>query len=69
LTLIISCSGAAEGTDGLAAALEGRLVEDNRALLSEAGLARIREQVLTIHAKMDLQGIPAGSPRALRLFS
>jgi len=29
---------------GLAAALEGRLVDDNRALLSEAGLARIRSR-------------------------
>ncbi len=58
-----------EAAHALAAALEGRLVDDNRATLSEAGLARIREQVQTIHAKMDLQGIPAGSPRALRLFS
>ena len=53
----------------LAGVLDGRLVDDNRAALSEAGIGRIREQVRSIHAKMDLRGIPAGSPRALRLFS
>jgi hypothetical protein len=54
---------------GLGTALGGQLVDDNSAPLSEAGLARIKEQLRTIHAKMDLLGIPAGSPRALRLFS
>jgi hypothetical protein len=53
----------------LATALGGNLVDDNRAALSETGIARIKEQVRTIHAKMDLSGIPAGSARALRLFS
>lgn len=53
----------------LAAALGGRLVDDNRAALSEAGIARIREQVNSIHALMETQGMPAGSARALRLFS
>lgn len=53
----------------LAATLGGSLVDDNRAALSEAGIARIKEQVRSIHAKMDLHGIPAGSPRASRLFS
>jgi hypothetical protein len=52
-----------------AAALGGRLVDDNRAALSEAGIAKIREQVRTIHATMEAHGIPAGSPRALRMFS
>lgn len=52
-----------------AAALGGRLVDDNRAALSEAGIAKIREQVRAIHAAMEAHGIPAGSPRALRLFS
>ncbi len=58
-----------EVADSLAAALAGSLVDDNRAALSEAGIMRIKEQVRTIHAKMDLRGIPAGSPRALRRFS
>jgi FtsZ-interacting cell division protein ZipA len=58
-----------EAAHSLAAALGGRVVDDNSAALSDAGLARIKEQVRSIHAKMDLHGIPAGSPRALRLFS
>jgi len=53
----------------LAAALGGQLVDDNRVALTEAGLAAIREQVRTIQASMDARGIPAGGPRALRLFS
>jgi hypothetical protein len=54
---------------GIAASLEGHLVDDNRSPLTESGLARIKEQVRTIHARMDLHGIPAGGARALRLFS
>lgn len=55
--------------DGFAVALGGRLVDDNRAALSEAGVARIKEQVKSIQAAMAAQGMPAGSARALRLFS
>jgi len=53
----------------LAAHLGGNLVDDNRSPLTEAGLARIKDQVRSIHARMDLHGIPAGGARALRLFS
>ena len=53
----------------LATSLGGNLVDDNRAALSETGIAKIREQIRTIHATMEARGIPAGSPRALRLFS
>ena len=53
----------------LATSLGGQLVDDNRAPLTDAGLARIKDQVRSIHARMDLHGIPAGSARALRLFS
>jgi FtsZ-interacting cell division protein ZipA len=53
----------------LATALGGQLVDDNRAALSEAGIARIKEQVRSIHAAMEGRGIPAGSARAQRLFS
>lgn len=53
----------------LAATLGGQLVDDNRVALTESGLAAIREQVRTIQASMEARGIPAGSPRALRLFS
>jgi hypothetical protein len=53
----------------LTAALGGRLVDDNRTVLSEAGIARIKDQVRSIHAAMAGRAIPAGSARALRLFS
>jgi len=55
--------------NGLATALGGRLVDDNRSPLSEAGIARIKDQVRSIHAAMTGRGIPAGSARARRLFS
>jgi len=55
--------------DGFAVALGGRLVDDNRAALSEAGIARIQEQVKSIQAAMAARDVPAGSARALRLFS
>ncbi len=54
---------------GLAPALGGRLVDDNRVALNEAGIAKIKEQLRSIHAAMEARGIPAGSPRAMRLFS
>lgn len=54
---------------GLAQALGGRLVDDNRAALNEAGIARIREQLGEICSKMEASGITAGGTRALRLFS
>jgi len=54
---------------GLASALGGRLVDDNRVELSEAGVARIGQQLSSIRGAMERNGIPAGSARALRLFS
>ena len=54
---------------GLATTLGGRLVDDNRAVLSEKSMERIKEQLRSIHAAMEARGIPAGSARALRLFS
>jgi len=55
--------------DSFAVALGGRLVDDNRAALSEAGISRIKDQVKSIQAVMAAQEVPAGSARALRLFS
>jgi len=79
ITLLLDVPRAAAGIDvldrmigianGFTAALGGRLVDDNRAVLSESGIARIREQVRSIHAAMEAYGIPAGGARALRLFS
>ena len=79
LTLLLDVPRATAGSDVLdrmvgianefAATLGGLLVDDNRAPLSDSGIARIRDQVRSIHATMEARGIPAGSPRALRLFS
>jgi FtsZ-interacting cell division protein ZipA len=49
--------------------LDGTLADDNRALLSDSGLDRIRAQLRAIYASMEQRGIEAGSPLALRLFS
>jgi len=53
----------------LAQALEGRVVDDNRAELTEAGLKLVRQQVRGLHEKMQAHGIPAGGRIAERLFS
>lgn len=55
--------------ENLASAIGGRLVDDNRATLSDAGVSRIREQLSSIQAAMTARGVPAGGTRALRLFS
>jgi hypothetical protein len=53
----------------LAATLGGTLVDDNRAPFSDAGIARVKEQVHSIHAAMEQREMPAGGSRASRLFS
>ncbi len=53
----------------LAQALGGRLVDDNRVALNEAGIARIRRQLAEIYATMETRGVGAGGERASRLFS
>lgn len=52
-----------------AESLDGTLVDDNRALLNDAGLDRIRAQLRAIYGRMNHRGIEAGSALALRLFS
>ena len=54
---------------GLARALGGRLVDDNRVALNEAGIARIRKQLAEIASRMETFGVSAGGARAFRLFS
>ena len=49
--------------------LDGTLADDNRALLNDSGLDRIRAQLRAIYSAMEQRGIEAGSPLALRLFS
>jgi FtsZ-interacting cell division protein ZipA len=53
----------------LAHALDGVVVDDNRAELTDAGLKVIRQHLKSVHAAMEAQGIPAGGPLAARLFS
>ncbi len=53
----------------LAEALSARIVDDNRQPLDAAGLGKIRAQLQALYDSMEQQGIPAGSPLALRLFS
>ena len=49
--------------------LDGMLADDNRVLLNDSGLDRIRAQLRAIYTAMEQRGIEAGSPLALRLFS
>ncbi|MCD6026433.1 MAG: cell division protein [Solimicrobium sp.] len=53
----------------LADRLDGTLVDDGNAVLSEATLNEIQEQVDTFYNSMQAAEIPAGSTRALRIFS
>jgi hypothetical protein len=45
------------------------LVDDNRVPLTDNSVRAIQQQLKAIHAKMEARGMPAGSERALRLFS
>lgn len=58
-----------EAARALARALGGRLVDDNRVELNEAGIERIRQQLRQICSRMEAFGVAAGGARALRLFS
>lgn len=53
----------------LSVTLKGRLVDDNRAVLTAASMDKIRQQLKDIHAAMNERDIAPGSARALRLFS
>lgn len=53
----------------LSVTLKGRLVDDNRAVLTAASMDKIRQQLKDIHAAMKERDVAPGSPRALRLFS
>jgi FtsZ-interacting cell division protein ZipA len=52
-----------------AESLDGMLTDDNRVLLNDTGLDKIRTQLRAIYAAMAQRGIHAGSALALRLFS
>jgi len=53
----------------MAESLSAAIVDDNRQPLDAAGLGKIRDQLQALYASMEQQGIAAGSPLALRLFS
>ena len=47
----------------------GLLVDDNIRPLTDAGIEKIRRQLVQIYAKMDAKGLSSGSAQALRIFS
>ncbi|HEX7811594.1 MAG TPA: cell division protein ZipA C-terminal FtsZ-binding domain-containing protein [Burkholderiales bacterium] len=53
----------------MADSLDGMLADDNRVMLNDTGLDKIRNQLRAIYAAMEQRGIQPGSPLALRLFS
>lgn len=53
----------------LAESLSAGIVDDNGRPLDAAALGQIRTQLQALYAGMEQQGIPAGSPLALRLFA
>ena len=79
LTLLLDVPRVAPSRDGygalvacarsLAVRLGGTMVDDSDQMLSDAALADIAEQVAAFYSAMESADIPAGSTRALRLFS
>ncbi|MGH8809175.1 MAG: cell division protein ZipA C-terminal FtsZ-binding domain-containing protein [Noviherbaspirillum sp.] len=79
LTLLLDVPRVAASLDGfgamvacarvLAARLDGTVVDDGNQALSYAAVEEIAEQVSSFYAHMEAAEIPAGSIRALRLFS
>jgi FtsZ-interacting cell division protein ZipA len=53
----------------LAATLGGSMVDDNGNALDERAIAAIAQQLDAVSARLEAQGLPPGSPAALRLFS
>ena len=79
LTLLLDVARVAQPRNGfgamiaccrsLAMRMNGTVVDDGNQPLSEQALAEISGQVKEFYANMESAGIPAGSVRALRLFS
>ncbi|MEO8144334.1 MAG: cell division protein ZipA C-terminal FtsZ-binding domain-containing protein [Betaproteobacteria bacterium] len=53
----------------LASVLGGSIVDDNGNVLDERAVAAIAVQLDAVRARLEAQGLPPGSPAALRLFS
>lgn len=79
LTLLLDVPRVAPQRDGygamvacaksIAARLDGSVIDDSGQPLPEQSLVEIAGQVETFYQNMERAGIPAGSTRALRLFS
>ena len=52
-----------------AESLDGMLCDDNRVVLNDSGLEKIRSKLRSIYQNMEQRGIPAGSESARNLFS
>ena len=68
-TALAAFDGMLASARSFAAELDGTLVDDNRAQLSENAIAAIRKQLEGILERMEAGRIPAGGARALRLFA
>ncbi len=55
-------------TETFSTILSGIRVDDNGTPLSEGGIGKIKQRLISIQAEMELRGIPAGGEIALRLF-
>ncbi len=53
----------------MAKSLGGSVVDDNRTPLGGTALDVIRDKIVEVEQRMVAQGLPAGGPQALRLFS
>lgn len=53
----------------LASVLGASIVDDNGKALDERAMAAIAAQLDSVRARLEAQGVPPGSPAALRLFS
>jgi FtsZ-interacting cell division protein ZipA len=53
----------------IAKSLDAEIVDDNRRIIGDIQLEKIRQQLNVINAQMIAKGIIPGSPQALRLFS
>ena len=53
----------------MASSLGGQVVDDNRRVLTDTGIGKIKQQLADIYTRMEAQQIKSGSVRALRLFS
>jgi len=79
LTLLLDVPRVASQQDGfgvmvacaksLVKRLDGMIVDDSNQILSDAAIEEISGQVKAFYDEMQAEGIPAGSHRALRLFS